>query len=278
MAVEHERIVWIKGAGDIGSAVAHALLGAGLWPILAERPFPVILRRRMSLGSALHEGEAVLEGVRGRRVETVEAALACLEEPRCVPVLAWTAPGVPEGLTPAVVVDARMRKKEQPPVQIGEAALVIGIGPGFEAGVHAHVVIESDWGDELGRIIRKGATHAYTGRPREVEGFSKERYRYAPHGGVFRTERDVTEPVAAGDELGRVDDTPLVAAIGGVVRGLAHDGVAVTEGAKLAEVDPRGDPAACVGIGERPGRIAAGVVAAVREALPGLLPREGRAG
>lgn len=276
--MESGRIVWIKGGGDIGSAVAHALLGAGLKPILAEQPAPVISRRRMALGSALHEGEAMLEGVRGRAVETAEAALACLEEPRCVPVLAWTAERAPQGIVAAVVVDARMRKKQQPPVQIGEAALVIGIGPGFEAGVHAHVVVESDWGEQLGRVIRQGASRAYTGQPRVVEGFGKERYLYAPHGGIFHTPRDVAEPVEAGDELGRVDDTPLLARIGGVLRGVAHDGVTVTEGAKLAEVDPRGDPAACVGIGERPRRIAEGVLEAVRETLPQLFPRPGKTG
>jgi hypothetical protein len=46
-----------------------------------------------------------------------------------------------------------------------------------------------------------------------------------------------------------------------VLRGLVRDGVPVAAGAKLAEVDPRGDPALCFGLGERPRRIAEAVAA-----------------
>jgi xanthine dehydrogenase accessory factor len=270
--VEKERVIWIKGAGDIGSAIAHLLRREGLAPILVERPAPVVSRRRMAFASALHEGELVLEGVRGVRCTGLEAALACLAEEDCVPVLEREEVEAPEGLSPAVVVDARMRKKEQPPPQIEEAPLVIGIGPGFEAGVHAHAAVESNWGEQLGRVIREGAAMAYTGQPREVEGFARERYLYAPHAGIFRTRHDVTDRVEAGGIVGQVDDTPLRAAIAGILRGVAHDGVAVTQGAKLAEVDPRGEARYCVGISERPGRIADGVLSAMREAMPHLFP------
>jgi hypothetical protein len=56
--------------------------------------------------------------------------------------------------------------------------------------------------------------------------------------------------------------------IGGVLRGLAYDGLEVGEGAKLAEIDPTGDPANCTGIAHRPARIAQGVVEAVRTRWP----------
>ncbi len=55
--------------------------------------------------------------------------------------------------------------------------------------------------------------------------------------------------------------------LSGILRGLTHDGAQVRAGAKVVEVDPRGDCAAAFGVGERPDRIAAGVVAAVAEAL-----------
>jgi xanthine dehydrogenase accessory factor len=55
----------------------------------------------------------------------------------------------------------------------------------------------------------------------------------------------------------------LHAPIGGVLRGLTRSGVEVTERTKVIEVDPRGDPAAAFGSGERPRRIAEGVLKAL---------------
>ena len=56
-----------------------------------------------------------------------------------------------------------------------------------------------------------------------------------------------------------------LAEAGGILRGLAYTGLQTEAGAKLAEIDPAGDPANCRGIAQRPARIAEGVLAAVRE-------------
>ncbi|MEE8396731.1 MAG: hypothetical protein V3S29_11795 [bacterium] len=262
----------IKGAGDIGSAVAHGFRMAGLRPVVLESPATVVSRRRMAFGAALHQPEAMLEGLRAVACTDMEAVLACLEGADCVPVLAAPDWQTPAALAAAVVVaiDARMRKKESPPVQIGEAPLVVGIGPGFVAGRHAHAVVESNWGPGLGRVLWEGAPEEYTGRHREVEGFGAERYIYAPHAGRFATSHAILAPVRAGEVVGRVDDTPLAVTIGGVLRGLAYDGTPVAQGAKLVEVEPRGDPALCIGIAERPRRIAEGVIEAVRKNMAEL--------
>ncbi len=144
----------IKGSHDIGSAVAHLLRRAGLRPVVLDRPRPLITRRRMCFGSVLHssvlhssvlrspapdgsapeETEALLEGLRGVLCTDASQVLNCLEEPDGVPVLAWEGDRLPSLPGLEVVVDARMRKKEIPQPQRSEAALVLGIGPGFAAG------------------------------------------------------------------------------------------------------------------------------------------------
>lgn len=268
--MEPKGFQWIKGAGDIGSAVAHLLRGAGLRPILCEGPAPVVSRRRMALASAVYEGEAHLEGLRAVRCETLPAALEALDAPGCIPVLVWKAEGAPVPGLPEVVVDARMRKKQQAPLQLHEAPLVVGIGPGFVAGEQVHAVVETNWGDDLGRVIWQGGALDYTGQHRVVEGHGKDRYVYAPRQGRFFTELDVLDMVKAGQVVGRVDDTPLCAPIDGILKGLAQGGIAVAEGAKLVEVDPRGEAQYCIGIGERPGRIADGAMQAIREKMPHL--------
>ncbi|MBV8120640.1 MAG: xanthine dehydrogenase, partial [Alphaproteobacteria bacterium] len=55
----------------------------------------------------------------------------------------------------------------------------------------------------------------------------------------------------------------LRAPIGGVLRGLTRSGVGVPARTKVIEVDPRGDPAKVLGLGERPRRIAEGVLSAI---------------
>lgn len=44
--------------------------------------------------------------------------------------------------------------------------------------------------------------------------------------------------------------------------------IAVDEGTKILEIDPRGDPSQVFGLGERPVKIAHGVLAAIRQAHP----------
>jgi xanthine dehydrogenase accessory factor len=258
----------VLGAGDIGSAVAHRLKTAGLHPLLIEGPAPLVTRRRMAFGGAVHEGRAELEGIAGVRCAEAARALALRSEAGAIPVLVVPGAGLEPALRPDALVDARMRKREQPAAALHLAPLVIGIGPGFTAGLHAHAVIESDWGEGLGAVLWQGRAREYTGRHREVGGFGKERYAYAPQAGRFRTGLAVLDPVRAGQELGRVGELPLRAEISGILRGLAHDGVEAAAGAKLAEIDPSGDPARCVGIGERPARIAQGVLEAIRLRWP----------
>lgn len=228
----------------------------------------------MAFASAVFDGVAELEGLRGLRCEDLPAALACLETPDCIPLLVVegeeiTGQGAAP-LAPAVVVDARMRKKQQAPEQRHEAALVIGIGPGFVAGGQVHAVVESNWGPALGEVIWQGSALDYTGQHQVVEGHGKERYIYSPRAGTFHTELDILQQVRAGEVVGRVEDTPLEAPISGILRGLAHGGIRVDEGAKLVEVEPRGEARYCIGIGERPGLIADGVLRAVREKVPHL--------
>ncbi len=255
----------IKSASDIGSAVGHALKRAGWHPVLLEGPSPGVTRRRMAFAPAVREGRAALAGLTGVRCETVAQALALRLDPGVLPVLVVERMDPAAGLAPDVVVDARMRKRQEPPVQIGEARLTLGIGPGFACGKHVHGVIESNWGAELGRVLWSGRSQDYTGKHREIGGFGRERYVYAPDAGRFRTRHDVLDPVRQGEIVGWVDATPLQAGIAGILRGLAYDGLPVAAGAKLVEIDPTGDPARCRGIGERPAAIARGVVAALRE-------------
>src|SRR5580693_6943824 len=73
----------------------------------------------------------------------------------------------------------------------------------------------------------------------------------------------IGDRVEEGALVAAIADTALRAPISGIIRGLTRDGVDVGVRAKVIEVDPRGDPAAAFGLGERPRRIAEGVFKAL---------------
>ena len=268
MAAAETFVVLVKGAGDVGSAAAHALHAAGYPVVLVEGAQPVTARRGMSFAEAVFGGRADLEGVEAVRVADAEDARALLAEGRVIPLYVGPDDELRRTLTPAVVVDARMRKRERPEVQIDEAPLTIGLGPGFRAGETTHLAVETSWGPNLGRVLEEGETEAYTGQPREVLGYGRERYSYAPAAGTWRTALAIGDSVRSGQVLGRVDEQELLAAIDGVVRGITRDGVRVGTGAKIADIDPRGEQAVVAGIAERPRRIAEGVLEAVASRVP----------
>ena len=256
-------IVLIKSAADIGSAVAHTLKQAGMNPVLLESAEPGVTRRLMAFAAAVFSGKSEMAGLRAVRCASEQEARACWAHPDEIPLLVGDL-DAPPPFPVDVMVDARMRKKLSPPSQITLAPLVIGLGPGFEAGVNVHVVIETNWGEHLGHVITQGRAEAYTGRHRDVRGYSSQRYIYAPAAGVFHTELDILTPVSTGQAVGHVDDIPLYAEVAGLLRGLAYPGRRVAQGAKLVEVDPTADPDNCRGIGVRQQRIAQGVLEAIQ--------------
>ncbi|MBI3302741.1 MAG: hypothetical protein HYZ72_11805, partial [Deltaproteobacteria bacterium] len=199
-----DKVVVIKGGGDVGSAVAHLLYSNGYLPVIVESPTPSTTRRRMAFATAVFEGEAELESVRAERVDSPESLKALLLWGKVVPVFVGPIETVLTALTPGVVVDARMRKRDTPEVQIDQAPLVIGLGPGFRVGETVHVVIETNRGPHLGRVITDGSAEPYTGEPVSIAGYKRERYSYAPANGTFHTTLDVGTSVHAGDVLGRV--------------------------------------------------------------------------
>jgi xanthine dehydrogenase accessory factor len=259
-----EKIVVIKSGGDVGSAVAHLLYRNGYLPVIVESPTPSTTRRRMALATAVFDGEAELEGVRAERVDSPASLKVLLRWGKVVPVFVGPVDTVLTALSPGVVVDARMRKREMSESQIDQAPLVIGLGPGFRAGETVHVVVETNRGPNLGRVIAQGNAEPYTGEPISIAGYKRERYSYAPVSGTFHTTLDVGMHIQAGEVLGRVGAHELRAQVAGIIRGLTKDGIGVFQGTKVAEVDPRGQEELVSGIGERPRKIAEGVLEAIR--------------
>ena len=257
--------VLVRGSGDVGSAVAVVLHRAGYGVAIHEVAAPAAPRRGMAFADAVFDGECSLDGVVARRV-SLAALPSVVSDGSLVPVVVDELSDVLAALSVDVLVDARMRKRAQPEPQTGLAPLTIGLGPNVVAGETTDLAIETQWGDSLGAVLREGATRSLGGEPRSFHGHARDRFVYAPVGGVFRTPASIAQRVRAGEVVATIGELELTAPLDGILRGLTHDGVAVEEGAKVLEVDPRGDVSKVVGVGERPRRIAEGVLRAIESA------------
>jgi xanthine dehydrogenase accessory factor len=185
---QNKPLVVVRGAGDLASGVAYRLFKCGLDVLMTEISQPLVVRRTVSFARAVWEGSANIEGVEARLAETVEHALELLKN-RIIPVLVDPEALVIKQLRPTIVVDARIAKRNLG-TTINDAPLVIGLGPGFTAGVDVDAVIETCRGHRLGRVIYSGGAIPDTGCPGSIDGHTWGRLLKAPVDGTMRPCRE----------------------------------------------------------------------------------------
>lgn len=250
--------VLIKGAGDLASGIGLRLYRCGFAVVMTDIAVPTTVRRTVAFSPAVYNGSSQVEGVRAVRCENIteiEAAIAGNN----IPV------GVDEDARictewhPDIVVDAILAKRNLG-TRITDAAIVIGVGPGFTAGEDCHCVVETKRGHYLGRCIWEGSAIANTGVPGIIGGYGLERLIKATDDGIFKGTVSIGDTVAAGDLIGYAGNTPIYASIGGIVRGILQDGVAVTKGMKSGDIDPRCEAAHCFTVSDKASAIGGGVL------------------
>lgn len=257
-----ELVALIRGAGEMASGVAHRLHRSHFKVCMLEISHPLAVRREVSFCEAVYEAEKEVEGVRAKLVSTPEEIRSVWQEEK-IPLLID-----PDGketrhfLKPDVLVDAILAKKNVG-IQIQDAPLVIGLGPGFTAGKDVHVVIETNRGHSLGKMILDGTAEPNTGIPGEIEGFTFERVLRTTKKGIFRPCKSIGDPVDKGSVVAVVDDFLVIAEIGGVVRGLLREGVEVEKRMKVGDIDPRGKRELCFTISDKARAIGGGVLEAI---------------
>lgn len=253
--------VLIRGAGEHATGTAHRLARCGFQVALTDIPQPTLVRRHVSFGSAVVLGEVTVEGVRAVRREPGEPVdgVSVYVDPDFSLLHRWG---------PQVVVDARILKRNDGN-RLDLAPLVIGLGPGIQAGVHAHVVVETQRGHHLGRLLYQGQAQADTGVPGQIGGHDVHRVLRAPVDGTVQIVRDIGAQVEPGDLVCRVSPSPgeaaveVRAAIAGVVRGLVFEGTPASAGLKIGDVDPRGDREACHTLSDKTRTLSGAVLEAI---------------
>jgi xanthine dehydrogenase accessory factor len=255
--------VIIKGAGELGSAVGWTLRRCGFDVLFTEIPKPLAVRRKVCFSEAVFEGEQVVEGIRGVLIKEPQEALGVWKRGE-VAVLVDPSGSSVSVIKPEVLVDAIMAKRNTGTF-MDQALLTIGLGPGFCAGKDVHVVIETQRGHNLGRVIYEGEAEPNTGIPGEIEGFTWQRVLRAPKEGLFKPLKDIGDFVKKGEIVALVDTEAVVAQIDGVIRGLLREGLMVPKNEKVGDIDPRGIRDYCFTISDKARAVAGGVLRAILE-------------
>jgi xanthine dehydrogenase accessory factor len=257
-------LVYIRGGGDLASGVALRLHHVGLRILITELPQPLVVRRKVSFAEAIYAGQCEVENVVACRSSTLDEAVAIIDEGK-VPLLVDPQAETLDELkikfsadTSIILIDARMNKGSRSDIKTAD--LVIGLGPGFEAGINCHAVIETNRGHRLGRVIWQGMAENDTGIPDRVVSYGVERVLRSPADGIFNSYNEIGKHVEKEQLLGDVGGEPVKAPFPGVIRGLLHSGIHVNKGMKIGDVDPRDDPAFCSLVSEKSLAIGGGVL------------------
>jgi len=258
-----DHVVVFRGGGDIGTGAIWRLRRVGFPVVVLELERPLTIRRTVAFSTAVTEGAVTIEGIDGVRVTTTDEALEATTR-GVVPVL--VSPEIPD-MERSVVVDARLAKVNLD-TALDDAPFVVALGPGFTAGVDCHAIVETMRGHDLGRVIWDGPATPNTGVPGVIGGASAERVLHAQTSGGLSWAVSFGDLVETGQEIGRIDHTPIHSKIAGTVRGLLLPGP-VTEGLKIADVDPRFDPEAVGRISDKSLSVGGGVLEAILVWLAG---------
>ncbi|MDY6973838.1 MAG: selenium-dependent molybdenum cofactor biosynthesis protein YqeB [Thermodesulfobacteriota bacterium] len=256
--------VVIKGGGEMASGVAFRLARSHFRICMTESPQPQAVRREVSFCEAVHDGEKTVEGMTAKLVRFSDQIKAIWDLGQ-IPIIVDPEAKIIDFLKPDVVVDSILAKRNLG-TKITDAPLVIGLGPGFYAGRDVHLVVETNRGHDLGRVISEGEAEKNTGIPGVIGGYGAERVFRGPKAGRFRPLKDIGDYVESGDVVAMVDDLPVKAQIRGIIRGMLRDGTEVWKGIKAGDIDPRGIKESCYTISDKTMAIGGGV-------LEGILSR-----
>ncbi|WBW50585.1 selenium-dependent molybdenum cofactor biosynthesis protein YqeB [Peptoniphilus equinus] len=254
-------IVIVRGGGDIATGSIQKLHRTGYRVLVLEREAPQCIRRFVTCAEAMYTGFFQVEDLSIQRIDNLSEAESVWAAGR-IPIIADESGASIQALKPLAVVDGILAKTNLG-TRRDMAKIVIGLGPGFIAGKDVHVVIETNRGHNLGRLIFSGAPEANTGNPGDILGFTTERILRSSNTGTIDVIHDLGAVVKKGDVVATVDGVPIYSQLDGMVRGMIRHGSHVKDGMKVGDVDPRVNKKNLTTISDKARAIGGGVLEAL---------------
>lgn len=234
-----KNLVIIRGGGDLGTGVAYKLFNSNFNIVILEIANPITVRRKVAFSEAVYERKVTIEGVEAILVHEVHEIYNNIKHKK-ISVIIDEEAKIVNKLKPIALVDAIVAKKNFG-TNRSLAPITIALGPGFVAGVDVDVVIETNRGENLGKIIYEGTTSANTGQPAAVMGFRRERVLWAPVSGYINVIKDIGEIVAKEEIVAEINGVEIKSKIAGFVRGIVRSGIYLRKGLKVGDINPRVD-------------------------------------
>lgn len=254
-------IVVLRGGGDIATGIGHRLFMAGFKVVVIDIKEPTAIRRKVSFCEAIYIGEIEVEGVKAVLCRTIEEINDNIDK-GFVPVLIDEKGDIISKINPLAVVDSILAKKNLG-TNKDMAPITIGVGPGFEASVDVDLVVETNRGHFLGKVIKKGKAIENTGIPGNIIGYTEERIIRSLGEGVVKNYKNIGDIVKKGESICKTGNVEVLARIDGVIRGLIKDGLSVKKSMKIGDIDPRGIVEYTTTISDKARAVGGGVLEAI---------------
>lgn len=261
-----ENLIIVRGGGDLATGTIYKLCQCGFPVLVLETATPSAIRRNVAFSEAVYQGTQMVEGTICTLAASVEEAERMLKMGKLT-MLVDPAGACISHFHPLAVVDAILAKENLGTCR-DMAPITVALGPGFTAGIDVDAVVETKRGHDLGRVFYSGSAAPNTGIPGIIGGYGKERVIHSPAAGILRNVSKITDTVQMGQTIALVEtkqgEVPVYATLTGLLRGLLRDGYPVSEGFKIADIDPRLDEYSnCFTISDKARCIAGGVLEAV---------------
>ncbi|WP_334136569.1 selenium-dependent molybdenum cofactor biosynthesis protein YqeB, partial [Muricomes intestini] len=253
--------ILIRGAGDLATGIASRLYHGGHQIIMTEIAVPLTVRRMVAFSRAVYEGRAEVEDMTGILVHSMEEANAVIQDGD-IPIIVDEKAEIVQKYKPDVIVDAILAKKNLG-TRMTDAPFVIGVGPGFTAGLDCHCVVETKRGHTLGMVLYAGSAIPNTGVPGNIGGFTTERLIRAGGNGLIEPVASIGDMVEKGQVVAVTGGQKVYAQMSGIVRGMLQPGVQVWKNLKIGDIDARCEKFHCFTISDKARSIGGGVLEAV---------------
>lgn len=254
-------LIIVRGGGDLATGVSYRLFMAGFNVVVLDIQEPTSIRRRVSFSEAIYSSEIIVEGVKGILAKNLKEIYQAIDH-GFIPVYVDEKMEIIDSIKPLVLVDSIIAK-ENLGMTKALAPITIGVGPGFEAGVDVDLVVESKRGHFLGKVIHKGKAEDNTSIPGDVMGFREERIIRAESNGIIKSFYNIGDRVEVGDQVCEINGIKIIAKISGILRGMIKDGIYVSKGLKIGDIDPRGIEEYAYTISDKARSIGGGVLEAI---------------
>ncbi len=265
--------IMILGAGDAGTATALRLYRAGFKPFIVEENIPRDLYHRRNFCQAMFSGHKTVNGLTAR---TLPGAIERGDVPSDISLKEFLKLQAANREIPLITFDDLPQLKNEPidVVFVAQNTLWPQAAPFIadetvRIGLHSLEDADSinfriaDHPPYLGQVLYPFEEYYYLTSPLPATEKPAKYAVKAPLEGVFTATKNPDEAVLEKEEIGRINEIPILAPVHGKISGILNSGLIVPQGAVFAEIDlhPKALPAAV--IPEKYFNIAGGVLEAI---------------